>query len=209
MTASNACGDGEPVAWWSPEMYESIRRIAWRESRRRRVEFDDAQQEIRLALLQREATRPGPIGPAALYRIARDSVVGYARSLRRARKRDEAEASGGRVVNPTADPATLMDVRDAIGRLRPIDAAVIGGRFLEFRSFAELAEASGRTVGGVRTRQHLAFDALRSGLEASYGPGEARIRSAARKRGFERVGRRGDRFDWTTWGRIPNQREDD
>lgn len=209
MTASNACGDGEPVAFWSNEMNSSIRRIAWRECRRRRVEFDDAQQEIRLALLQFKAEHGEAIGPTALYRIARDRVKDYARGLRRARKRDDAEASGGRVDNPTADPATLMDVRDAIGRLKPIDAEVIAGRFLEFRSFAELAEASGRTIGGVRTRQHLAFDALRNGLESGYGPGEARSRRAAREDDFGRRGRRGDRSDWTTWGRIPNQKEDD
>lgn len=203
--------DGEAlIELWTPEHYVEVDRLARQEARRQHVEVEDARQEILLDLLSRpESHASASASRFTVYRLARAAVRELGRRDRLHRRRAAREAQG-RFEKRAVDPDVVMDVRAAVESIRPIDAEVITGRYFEYRSFAELAEASGRTANGVRMRQHLAYAALRGGLEAAYGRRESRVRSTPRRVDTTSVrGRTGSKIDWSRWGPIPNQRKDD
>jgi hypothetical protein len=106
----------------------------------------------------------------------------------------------------------VMDVRGCVDAMRPQDREVVEKRFRDFRSLQDLAEAWGMKFKGVVKRQSVAFDALRGGLGEAYGPGESRLRTTRKNHQAKHVRcakPSWNNVDWTKWGRIPNQREDD
>jgi len=67
---------------------------------------------------------------------------------------------------PLPDPATAITVRASLRALGPTDRAVIVLRFLEDRSLAETAYATGLSVSAVKSRSRRALRALRRVVEA-------------------------------------------
>lgn len=110
---------------------------------------------------------------AAWRRVSRaDNPLAYARttllnsflSHRRLRRSSELPADpdlerGGSV--PGVDPATRLDLLEALTTLAPLDRAVVVLRYWEDRSVADTAHDLGLTAAVVRTRSRRALQRLR------------------------------------------------
>jgi DNA-directed RNA polymerase specialized sigma24 family protein len=189
-------------------MLEIVRRMAEGYGHRYGLDGEDLRQEAYLAVATwARDHHDAEIGVAFLIRVARFGFHAYHRSCRRRDAR----------FHPT-DPAHLDwnagergaidDDSEAVARAvekLPFDArCVVRSSFFRHRSFAELANAWGVRKQTIMASWRDAERALRDGLDAEYGPLVDRRAARPRRKQSRQINR-----DWSTWGRIPNQREDD
>lgn len=208
---SSASPDDERmIEFWSDEMMGIVERKAQRHANRWYLESDDLFQEYCLDLAA-YAMKHGvaPIHLSRLYRICDYRTWNYRRIHIRMRGRLASDFEGEKSrAEPDLDAA--IDVRNAISMLPPDVAEFIKGRYQEFFLVADLAKAKNISKTTVRSKCRLAWASMRSGLSA-YGPTEMRDRSGRYKRNqYLLYGRnRGFGTNWSKWGPIPNQRDDD
>ncbi|CAM2007956.1 RNA polymerase sigma factor [Acanthopleuribacter pedis] len=115
---------------------------------------------------------------AWLYRIAGNETNSFLRKNKRrvltdGARFDETQTGG---TNPADQELISAErelakfqafgaIQESITKLKPIDQTLIVLRFLEQKSFKEIADITGKRVGAVTMRTHRALNALRAHLE--------------------------------------------
>jgi len=112
--------------------------------------------------------------PAWLYRIATNEVNSWYRGkgrspIARSLPDDDAAAEiqdreARHAEDLLAGKTELLALNTALRTLKPEDQTLIALRFLEEKSFSEIAEITGKRVGAVTMRTRRALEALRSEL---------------------------------------------
>lgn len=229
MIASSAstAGDGEsPVELWSDAMHRCVSIVARAYSLRvRSVDYEDFYQEGCLASAQYIGRR----GTATFARL-RGFLRHRMRRLYMARRRTRTKDGWGRrdavrfdhvapgLSSPAPDHDAILDVRWALQSMPAKHRAVIWAAYKEHRSIGEIAASVGLKKSAIHAQLKRAYKALEDAVRDGYGEAEMRLRDADRKATRLVVGpdrstgaskRRSDKMDWSQWGPIPNQREDD
>ena len=151
------------------------------QSTRDRVTADDLLQEVFVNIHRARATyRTGaPVLPW-VYAIARHAAVNRARSAtRRARheevREDVAELAGpAPVEDPAAEDPRIDAIRAALDGLPASQREVVLMLKVSGLSLAEVARATGSTVGAVKLRAHRAYQSIRKKLNVRKAPAGAR-----------------------------------
>ena len=134
-----------------------------------RVEAEDVAQEVFLDFHRRHPSDAPYAGPW-LHAAAAHAALNRIRSRKRRERRELADARS-RMAEPAPDPAHAaeiaeqrLEVRRALGRLRPKAAAVLALRYSGL-SYAEVGAALGVGTGQVGTLLRRAEQALKKELE--------------------------------------------
>ena len=161
-------GKGEPAAFGQlyDRYVEAVYRYVYYRVRND-AEAEDLTSEVFMRAMRAIARyEPRQAFLAWLYRIARNAVIDRARRARVQVSFEDAleHPNVDRVVEPDARLMELSDkqvVREAMGRLTPLQQEVIVLRFIEGYSTSEIAALVGKREGTVRGIQFRALAALR------------------------------------------------
>lgn len=211
MTALNVSGDGEAVAFWSAEMYRVVGGLSRRFSAWSGLEHEDLRQECFLALAARAAKGETRLPINILVKACKfhmGKVLDRARRKKRSLKamREDCEPAAREGVDRDA----VLDVRAAFDAMPAQGRILLFERFARDRTIAEIAQERGEGVAGLRIKQRAAYTAARNLLAGGYGQAvPRRLHASFAERERWRRARQGKGVDWTKWGPIPNQREDD
>ncbi len=135
---------------------------------------EDVVQEtfIKLAGQWRGPMEPGPPISAWLYKVAHNGAID---ALRRERRRGELHRAQAEEIDETVPPSEgqgrnplpleAQRVRDALGALSERERALIVLKVYEERSYKEIAEIAGLSVGNVGFILHTAMKKLAAVLE--------------------------------------------
>lgn len=196
-----------PVVLWSDAMHQRIAALAGGYPRKWYLETADLCQEAYLAVsLWQRVNGESSIPPKLLTRVVRCRFHVYRRSLRRMGGREPLEDIG-RDIEGRLDPDSdaVLDVRNAIKKLPYKHRRAVKLRAIEYRSLADLVPTSG-SMHAARAHVTRGYSELRDSLAGGYGPAVARTCAKRRKNPYQdrRLG-----VNWSEWGRIPDQRDDD
>ncbi|WP_449222373.1 RNA polymerase sigma factor [Sulfidibacter corallicola] len=114
---------------------------------------------------------------AWLYRIATNEVNAYLRKSgrhvdsgdlddKRASEADMPDRELEEAEREMARHGVFLELNQCLRQMKPLDQTVITLRFLEEKSFNEIAEITGKRVGTVTMRTHRALEKLRTLLES-------------------------------------------
>lgn len=159
-------GDAEAFGALYDRYVDAVYRYAYYRVRNE-ADAEDVTSEVFFKAL-RAMSRYEPRQPflAWLYRIARNTIIDRVRRQRPQVSFEDAleHPDGDRVVDPDAGLERLSDsqaLRDAIGRLTPLQQDVIILRYLEGLETKEIGRIVGRRDGTVRGIEFRALGALR------------------------------------------------
>jgi DNA-directed RNA polymerase specialized sigma24 family protein len=198
----------EVVVFWSEDMHGRLRKKVGCYRVPRWIEYEDMLQEAYAAVATLQA-RQGVDRATMKYLgvVVDNRIRNYIRRhwrLKTHRNFGDDECDG--LQRPRRGsgegPAAILDVREAVGSLPDRERAAVESKFVDGASDLDVAKATDEPYGTVLWRVKTAFSLLRARL-ADY-----RVRGRSRK-GKKRDRRRMRETDWSKWGPIPNQRDDD
>lgn len=148
----------------SPRIYPYLVRSA-----RDRAVADDLLQEVFLNVHRARATyHPGsPVLPW-IFAIARHAAASRARSVTRKREdvREDLSDIPAAQPDPEPDDPRMEAITEAIAELPESQREVVMMLKVSGLSLADVAKATGSTVGAVKLKAHRAYEALRKKLAA-------------------------------------------
>lgn len=203
------------VGPWSEEMFDVLDYCARLMARRCGGEYDDLFQEgcLAVAIYDRRHGR-WPVSARYLIQAATNRMRS---SCGRARRREfearyrelRAYAASSAPPPPHEADDARIDVADALEALPDRHREALRSVCVDGLPCRDLPEPAG---GSARTKERFVArlrDEARDRL-GGYGPEDARVRLAPIDPSWSRRSRdRGKDVDWSRWGPIPNQRDDD